>query len=165
MTEQKNEAGRPEKDKAGKGDGIGGLLSGGQATSGQTGAEGSASASLERLSSAFTASARRWELVVYPSLFAFIILAGYGFFLIYNLTKDAHAIRESMVEISRNMDTVSRNMVVMTQVANDQSLTMQQMAHNMKGINFYMGQMRYDLSIMNQNVSRPMSFMNSFLPW
>lgn len=125
----------------------------------------SASASLERLSSAFTASARRWELVVYPSMIAFIILAGYGFFLIYNLAADAHAIKESMVDISRNMEAVSKNMTVMTHIANDQSIAMKQMAHDVRGMNFYMGQMGYDLSIMNQNVSRPMSLMNSFLPW
>ncbi len=30
---------------------------------------------VDRLSQAFETSARRWELIVYPSLFAFIILA------------------------------------------------------------------------------------------
>lgn len=37
---------------------------------------------LDKFSRTFEASARRWELVVYPSLLAFIILAAYGFFLI-----------------------------------------------------------------------------------
>ena len=37
---------------------------------------------LERFARSFEISARRWELVVYPSLFAFIVLAAYGFFLI-----------------------------------------------------------------------------------
>jgi len=36
---------------------------------------------LERLANTFDSSARRWEMVVYPSLFAFVLLAGYGFFL------------------------------------------------------------------------------------
>ena len=43
---------------------------------------------LERLANTFDNSARRWEMVVYPSLFAFVLLAGYGFFLIYRLTHD-----------------------------------------------------------------------------
>lgn len=30
---------------------------------------------IERLSQAFESSAKHWELIVYPSLFAFIILA------------------------------------------------------------------------------------------
>ena len=38
--------------------------------------------SLESLSTAFTSSAKRWETIVYPSLFAFILLASYGFYLI-----------------------------------------------------------------------------------
>ncbi|VAW55258.1 hypothetical protein MNBD_GAMMA05-2376, partial [hydrothermal vent metagenome] len=36
---------------------------------------------LERLANTFDSSAKRWEMVVYPSLFAFVLLAGYGFFL------------------------------------------------------------------------------------
>ncbi|MGB5640738.1 MAG: hypothetical protein WBM63_16620, partial [Sedimenticolaceae bacterium] len=49
-----------------------------------------ANAGYDRLSEVFESSARRWELIVYPSLFAFIILAAYGFYLIYNLAKDVH---------------------------------------------------------------------------
>lgn len=37
---------------------------------------------VDRLSQAFETSAKRWELIVYPSLFAFIILAAYGFYLV-----------------------------------------------------------------------------------
>ena len=33
---------------------------------------------IDRLSQSFAASAKRWELIVYPSLFAFMILAAYG---------------------------------------------------------------------------------------
>ena len=47
-----------------------------------------ANAGYARLSEVFESSARRWELIVYPSLFAFIILAAYGFYLIYNLARD-----------------------------------------------------------------------------
>ncbi|MGB5456237.1 MAG: hypothetical protein WBO18_09740, partial [Gammaproteobacteria bacterium] len=43
---------------------------------------------LSRLADTFDKSARRWEMVVYPSMFAFILLAGYGFYLIYHLTHD-----------------------------------------------------------------------------
>lgn len=120
---------------------------------------------LERLATAFMASARRWELVVYPSLFMFIILAAYGFYLVYSLTQDAHAIAEDMTQIARQMEAVSRNMVVMTQLMDSQSSAMNDMVVNMRGMNVSINQMRYDMSIMNQSVSRPMSFMNSFMPW
>ena len=39
---------------------------------------------MDRLSAAFETSARRWELIVYPSLFAFVILAAYGFYLVFS---------------------------------------------------------------------------------
>lgn len=142
--------------------------------------------SLDQLSKAFTASARRWELIVYPSLFAFVLLAAYGFFLIYSLTKDIgrvadtmdsintdmHSVAESMETITQdmhrvaiNMNSVSQNMVIMTQTVDNQSATMREMAFSMRGMNVSMAQMRYDISILNTSVSRPMSFMNSFMPW
>ena len=124
--------------------------------------------SLDKLSTAFMESARRWEMIVYPSLFAFIILAGYGFFLIYSLTKDVHLVVQDMHKITVsmekmvvNMDVVSKNMVVMTQTVDTQSASMREMVYHVRGMNMSMNQMRYDMS----NVSRPMSFMNDFLPW
>lgn len=63
-------------------------------------APGSMDAGLDRFAKAFEASARRWELVVYPSLFAFIVLAGYGFYLIYSLTHDVAIMARS---IDKNM--------------------------------------------------------------
>ena len=124
--------------------------------------------SLDRLSTAFMESARRWEMIVYPSLFAFIILAGYGFFLIYSLTSDVHLVVQdmhkitvSMEKITTNMDAMSKNMVVMTQTVDSQSASMKEMTYHIRGMNMSMNRMRYDMT----NVSRPMTFMNDFLPW
>jgi len=128
--------------------------------------------SLETLSTAFTASARRWEAIVYPSLFAFILLAAYGFFLIYNLTSDVKRVADSMEtivtsmeDISVNMRVMSNNMVVMTQTLDTQSSSMHEMTFYIRNMDVSMRQMRYDMSVMNNSVSRPMNFMNTFLPW
>ena len=122
-------------------------------------------ASLDKLSTAFMESARRWEMIVYPSLVAFIILAAYGFFLIYSLTKDVHYVVQDMHKIVLNMEVVSKNMVIMTQTVDSQSSSMREMVYHVRGMNMSMNQMRQDMSILNNNVSRPMSFMNDFLPW
>lgn len=124
--------------------------------------------SLDQLSKAFMASARRWEMIVYPALFAFIILASYGFFLIYSLTTDISRVANDMNKITLtmervavNMDAVSKNMVVMTQTVDSQSASMKEMVYHIRGMNMSMNRMRYDM----QSVSRPMSFMNDFMPW
>ncbi len=145
-----------------------------------------ANASLERLYQTFSASARRWELIVYPSLFMFVILAAYGFYLIYSLTKDAHVMAEQMVTITSNMSNISRGMLTVsgemgtvatemramnTEVATASAST-EQMVANMQAMNGSMAamtgsidHMRYSMAVMNNSVSRPMSFMNSFMPW
>ena len=135
-------------------------------------ADGALEQSLETLSSAFTASARRWEAIVYPSMFAFILLAAYGFYLIYNLTGDVRRVADhmesivtSMDDISMNMRVMSNNMVVMTQTLDTQSSSMREMTYYMGNINQSMVRMRYDIAVMNNSVSRPMQFMNTFLPW
>jgi len=128
--------------------------------------------SLESLSTTFAASAKRWETVVYPALFAFVLLSTYGFYLIYNLTTDVRRVADSMdqivvsmQEMSVNMNVVSHNMVLMTQTMDSQSGSMQEMAFHMRNMNNSMGQMRHDMSVMNNSVSRPMNFMNTFMPW
>lgn len=124
--------------------------------------------SLDKLSKAFMASARRWEMIVYPALFAFIILASYGFYLIYSLTtdisrvaNDMNKITVTMERVAVNMDAISKNMVVMTQTVDNQSASMKEMVYHIRGMNMSMNRMRYDM----QSVSRPMNFMNDFLPW
>jgi len=153
----------------------------------------SADASFERLSEAFENSARRWELIVYPSLFGFILLAGYGFFLIYSLAKDVHylaiSVDSNMTVMASNFQSVSDNMSrltanIHTMAANLQSIdrnvgtlepmltnissmdsSMDSMEQAIKAITVSTQNMRSDMAIMNQSVSRPMSFMNSFMPW
>ena len=100
--------------------------------------------SMDRLSLAFETSARRWELIVYPSLFAFIILAAYGFYLVFSLAKDVHYLAISMDSMNQSMRSIT--------------LT----THNMRGD---MAGMRTDVYGMNQSLGRPMSFFNTFMPW
>lgn len=66
----------------------------------------------DRFARTFEASARRWELIVYPSLFAFIVLAAYGFYLIYNLTHDVSILSRSIDHnMEQNMGSMSRNVL------------------------------------------------------
>lgn len=123
------------------------------------------SKSLDELTNTFTASAKRWETVVYPAMFAFVLLSIYGFFLIFSLTKDISIITTEMVSISRHMSTMSTDVNNMTKIMKTQSMQISEMNNNMRNISLSVNQMRYDMSIMNSNVSRPMNFMNSFAPW
>ncbi len=73
------------------------------------------SAALDRFARSFEASAKRWELVVYPSLFAFIILAAYGFFLIYSLTQDMHVLAKSIdPQMSQHMSQMSSHIATLS---------------------------------------------------
>lgn len=151
---------------------------------------------MSQFARSFEASSRRWELVVYPSMLAFIILAAYGFFLIYKLTNDIGKItlqmadiRVSMVNINKNfssttnnMNTVANNMVKMTGYVEQMSkdvkeqnaamgaivISMHDMNESIDSMSYTMYHMSYDTRAMGrniENVSGPMRFMNSFVPW
>lgn len=154
---------------------------------------GDADSGMDRLSAAFESSARRWELIVYPSLFAFIILAAYGFYLVYSLAKDVHylaiSVDSHMTVLAGNMQSVSENMGQMT--ANVRTMTVSLDAIDKKvgtlepmlvnigsmddaiksitaathTMSAATHNMQYDMQRMNHNIGRPMSFLNAFMPW
>lgn len=146
-----------------------------------------------RLSDVFESSARRWELIVYPSLFAFVILAAYGFFLIYNLARDVHylaiSVDTNMTTLAGNMQLVSENMGQLTTNVRAMTVTLDSIDKNVSTLEPILANMdsmdnamrsmtvatqsittaatgmQYDMSRMNHNIGRPMSFMNTFMPW
>lgn len=147
----------------------------------------------ERFLSVFERSARRWEMIVYPSMFAFILLAGYGFFLIYSLTSDMKTIARSldpdmglhMTSFDQSMQSITSNVDNMTSRIEDMSSEMNSISKKMNNlstmepilfqiarINQSVGSMsgnfdlmRHDMATMNRNISKPMLMMNSFMPW
>jgi len=130
------------------------------------------SESLDELTQTFTASAQRWQMIVYPSMFAFILLATFGFFLIYSLTNDVTKVANEMSGIGNNMqdvvvhmESISGNMSAMTQTMDVQSRTMQEMNAHVRNMSVSVNRISHDVAILNDSVSKPMQFMNNYMPW
>jgi len=105
---------------------------------------------MSQFARSFEASARRWELVVYPSMLAFIILAAYGFFLIYKLTDDIGKIVVQMDDISTSMVNINQNFSSTTNNMNTVSRNMVKMAGDVEEVTAYMKQMSQDIKEQNQ---------------
>ncbi len=105
---------------------------------------------MSQFARSFEASARRWELVVYPSMLAFIILAAYGFFLIYKLTDDIGKIVVQMDDISSSMVNINQNFSSTTNNMNTVSRNMVKMAGNVEEVTGYMKHMSQDIKEQNQ---------------
>ncbi|BAN68811.1 DUF948 domain-containing protein [endosymbiont of unidentified scaly snail isolate Monju] len=146
-----------------------------------------------RLSEVFESSARRWELIIYPSLFAFIVLALYGFYLIYNLQRDVHylaiSVDRNMTTLAGNMQVVAKNMGQLTtnvramtvsldsidhkvstlepMLANIHSMdqSMRDMTRTTGALNAAAQGMNLHMYRMNRDLGRPMRIMNAFMPW
>ncbi|GAB6040014.1 hypothetical protein [Endothiovibrio diazotrophicus] len=147
-------------------------------------------AAMDRFAASFEASAKRWELVVYPSLVAFIILAVYGFYLVYSLTSDVAQLAKSidpamehhMAEMTISIQQMSTAVSQMSDSVSKMNVTLQEMSGDVDNLGPMLGQMeqmtRYsaamagstdrmgqDLAIMNRNVSPAMRGMNNLMPW
>lgn len=141
---------------------------------------------IDRLSQAFETSAKRWELIVYPSLFAFIILAAYGFYLVFSLAKDVHylaiSVDSNMTVLASNMQSVADNMGQISANVRTMSVSVESMSRDVstlepmltsmetidksiQAMTHHTFTMRNDMAVMNRSVSRPMNFFSSFLPW
>jgi len=142
---------------------------------------------LERLANTFDNSARRWEMVVYPSLFAFVLLAGYGFFLIYRLTHDISTLSQSvtrmavivsdaMPRMTKDLNSMTGNISGMTTEIGSMSTQMnsltpmskniQSMTHNIGSMNNSVYGLQRDMHGMNRTVSSgPFGMMNDMMPF
>jgi methyl-accepting chemotaxis protein len=173
-------------------------------------------------------SNRRWQIVVFPAMFAFVLLAIYGFYLIYSLVEDVDRMADSvylnmgfvadrmnqislnldaltgsvrdisvnlddltgtvtamnvtMLTISTRMETLPPMLVAIEDISEritslDSTLvsldgrvgtitgSMQSMNHQMGAITVATQSMSGNMSGLNQNIGRPMNFMNSIMPW
>ncbi|MCV6636614.1 hypothetical protein [Candidatus Albibeggiatoa sp. nov. NOAA] len=112
---------------------------------------------MEQFVKSFQQSARRWEGIVYPALFAFAVLAAYGFFLIYSLTGDMRSIARSidpdmaehMASMSKNIGDLSKQISTMTVTMNEISLKLDTLPPMLK----YMGYMEQAMVRMDESIT------------
>ncbi len=128
-------------------------------------------------------STRRMQMLVYPAMIAFIILASYGYYLVQSLTTDVSKMASSIAVIS---DSVDQNMKVISASTVQISAKMTSLVNSTEAMTGSVGDMSSDVGVMkdatsnlavstnnmqqdmwslNQNVSTPLSMFNKFIPW
>jgi hypothetical protein len=91
------------------------------------------------------------KLVVYAGMTAFVVLAIYGYYLIYQLTDDAARMTVIMGQMQKTMEPMGQNMMVMTQ-------SLMTMTDSVNRI-------QYSAGHMDRSFSGPVNMMNRFMPW
>jgi len=130
----------------------------------------------------------RWEIIIYPALFAFILLAAYGFYMVYSLAADMHKLTNS---VDRNMNALVSNINAMTESVSQMKTDVHTMSNNFTSVdtkmntllsmNDTMGQMNETMDQMNMTIrhmdystshmtmdfhktARPLRWFNSWVP-
>lgn len=137
-----------------------------------------------------TGISRTLQIIVYPSLVAFVVLAAYGFYLVQSLTTDVHRLTETIADmnatVDRNLNNISSDMGKMNQHITNMAVSTASMSQNItqmtdttQGMGTDLRQMNVstqnmaastynmqrDMWSMNKNVSKPFKAMGKFLPF
>lgn len=91
------------------------------------------------------------RLVVFAGLTTFVVLAIYGYFLIYQLTKNADDMAITMQRMANTMQLMERDIHPMSETMAQMNQSMYRMAMSARN--------------MDSSISPPMRAMNSFMPW
>jgi uncharacterized protein YoxC len=133
---------------------------------------------------------RRMQMLVYPAMVAFIILASYGFYLVQSLTTDVgkmaisivtisdavdknmRVISDSTIQMSEKMTSLVDSTTSMTGRIGDMSSDVGSMSQNIgvmkdatSNLAVSTNNMQQDMWSLNQNISTPLSMFNKFIPW
>ncbi len=94
---------------------------------------------------------RTVKMIVYAGMSAFVVLAVYGYYLIYQLTDDAAQMTVTMKQMANTMEPMGQNMMVMTQ-------SLMNMTESVNRI-------QYSAGHMDRSFSGPMNTINRFMPF
>ena len=139
--------------------------------SGSPGQSEGADHHMDRLATAFESSAKRWELIVYPSLFAFIILAAYGFFLIYSLTTDIATMSRNISQMTMVIQQMTEDVGKMSKDMSNLSpmrSSMESMSGDIRTITNSTDGMHRDINYMSREIgvmNRSVGRMTTVMPW
>ena len=122
---------------------------------------------------------RSVRLVVYSGMAAFILLAAYGFFMIFLLTSDARTMSESTRRMATQMELISRDMGAMNATMSDMRANVGDMRESLVQMNRHMTAIEASTAHMTATVALiqhsarnldssfgpAMGMMNNFMPF
>ena len=102
----------------------------------------------------FEKSAHRWEIMIYPAMLLFFVLAMSGFYLIYSLTQDMHALAKNVdPQMAHNLQTMAINIQSLSGNIQDMTGKITQMSENIHQIDLTMGSMDSHMSDVSQKMN------------
>ncbi|MCB1528879.1 MAG: hypothetical protein KDJ45_14440 [Hyphomicrobiaceae bacterium] len=102
--------------------------------------------SVERLAIAFEKSAKRWEMVAYPAMVLFTLLALFGFYKIYSVSENMRIMAERLQpQMGEHMDRLTRSMQSLTE-------NVSQMSKNINAMQLRVADMSTDTKAMTRQM-------------
>ncbi len=101
-----------------------------------------------------TNAMRTIRMVVYAGMASFVVLAFYGFFLIYQLTSDAHSAVEHMSVMTRQMQSMTQTLASLQGTISTMGSTVATMDGHVGAMDGHVGSMSTDMRQINQTMAQ-----------
>lgn len=105
-----------------------------------------------------TSITRTLQMIVYPAMVAFIILAAYGFYLVQSLTSDVHRLTETIAimqgSVNKNMAAISDTMQAMSNQMNGMVTSTNQMSNHLASMTLTIQQMNNNTAVMTTHMQQ-----------
>ena len=109
---------------------------------------------IERMLRQMERSSRRWEKMVFPSLIAFLLLAGYGFFMVYSMTRDMSIIAQTIeIDFLRDVEHIRDDISLMVEQVETMQNTMATMSVKMDPLQEF-GPLLAEIKELDDSVSK-----------
>lgn len=103
---------------------------------------------IERLAIAFERSARRWEMVAYPAMVLFTLLAAFGFYKIYSVSENMRVMVENLQpQMGQQMDKLTASMESLT-------ANIAMMSRNIDAMQYRVAEMSKDTKVISEEMKR-----------
>ena len=122
----------------------------------------------------------RWKYAVFPAMLAFVILASFGFYLIYGMLQHMESLssdvknmtkvmQSSMPAITKDVrqlnESIAINLPALEKQVGSMSSNISTISNSTASLAVTTHRMGNNMHEMNRNISTPLSAINSVLPW
>lgn len=126
---------------------------------------------LAKLAEIFESRSKKLQQIIYPAMFAFVLLASYGFFLIYSVTSNVTTIAENMILMTKsisgedsNIGSLAKSMVTMQKNVQNMANSVGEMKTNINSLNDSVYNMKNSVADMGGNLTEMTNYISVFDP-
>jgi len=109
---------------------------------------------LNNLTNTLQAASKKWEIIIFPSLVAFIVASSLGFYLIFNMVESANKMADAVVSMNNKMDKIEESMIIISKDLTSTQKSIEKMSNQFDSVSLSIVEMNQTINLLNQNIEK-----------